>query len=186
MGFVIIWLLFGICAAIVASNRGTNGCLWFGIGVLLGPIGFALAFTTGAKCPKCASQISKEAKVCPNCGLEVEHPTGPHDVVYTKSELRAINKRPVDLPKPKSWRKNYCEACDIEFDQPVITCPYCKRNIPNHSVGSRESALPVTGVKAVPLIDSAPAEATKRCPFCAERILAAAKKCRFCGEFLRS
>ena len=129
MGFVIIWLLFGICAAIVASNRGTNGCLWFGIGVLLGPIGFALAFTTGAKCPKCASQISKEAKVCPNCGLEVEHPTGPHDVVYTKSELRAINKRPVDLPKPKSWRKNYCEACDIEFDQPVITCPYCKRTI---------------------------------------------------------
>jgi hypothetical protein len=56
--------------AIVASNRGAKGCLWFGIGALLGPIGFALAFTTGAKCSRCASRVSQDALVCPKCGQE--------------------------------------------------------------------------------------------------------------------
>jgi len=32
--------------------------------------------------------------------------------------------------------------------------------------------------------DSSPPEPTKRCPYCAERILAAARKCRYCGELL--
>jgi hypothetical protein len=69
--------LFGICAAIVASNRGANGCLWFGLGILLGPFGFALAFTTGQKCPKCDSRISEQAKVCAKCGYQLSQDGGP-------------------------------------------------------------------------------------------------------------
>jgi hypothetical protein len=78
MELVIIWCLFGIGAAVVAGNRGESGCLWFGLGVLLGPIGFALAFTLGSKCPKCASKISSSAKVCPHCGYTEEQPAAPH------------------------------------------------------------------------------------------------------------
>lgn len=138
--------------------------MWFGLGVLLGPIGFALAFTTGAKCPKCASRISEDAKVCPNCHAN-------------------INKGTLE-PKPSAWRKNYCEACDIEFDQPIRTCPYCKRNIPNNALKLHESDSRVAEMKTAPPANSKAEEATKRCPFCAEKILAAAKKCRYCGEFL--
>jgi hypothetical protein len=48
--------------------------LWFGLGVLLGPIGFALAFTTGSRCEKCGSKISSKAEICPNCGHEMRAP----------------------------------------------------------------------------------------------------------------
>lgn len=32
---VIIWLLFGIASAVVASNRGESGCVWFFAGAFL-------------------------------------------------------------------------------------------------------------------------------------------------------
>jgi len=118
--FLVIWLLFGICAAIVASNRGANGCLWFGLGVLLGPIGFALAFTTGAKCPKCASRISEDAKVCPKCGYAVHGITGTQKgMIYTDSELEAIRIRE--------------SANQLPSEQPVLEarrrCPFCAEKI---------------------------------------------------------
>lgn len=62
-----IWLLFGICSAVVASNRGGSGCVWFGLGILLGPIGFALAFTQGVSCEYCGKKISTKAALCPYC-----------------------------------------------------------------------------------------------------------------------
>ncbi len=67
MEFFAIWLVCGIAAAVVASNRGANGCLWFGLGLLFGPIGLALAFANGRRCPHCASRISTKALVCPHC-----------------------------------------------------------------------------------------------------------------------
>ena len=74
MTLLTIWLLCGIGAAIVASNRGSGGCLWFGLGVLLGPVGLALAFTQGSRCPHCASRISSEAAICPQCQRPLREP----------------------------------------------------------------------------------------------------------------
>jgi hypothetical protein len=42
---VMIVLFFGIGSSLVASSRGGSGIAWFWIGVILGPIGIALAFT---------------------------------------------------------------------------------------------------------------------------------------------
>jgi len=42
---LIIWCICAIGTAVVASSRGANGGVWFALGFLLGPLGFALAFT---------------------------------------------------------------------------------------------------------------------------------------------
>lgn len=121
MEFVLgCWLLFGICAAIVASNRGANGCLWFGLGILLGPIGFALAFTTGATCANCASRISQNAKVCPKCGHAFA--TGPKPgVVYTASELKEFQAREASAKSPA--------APPPRSDEQMKRCPFCAEKI---------------------------------------------------------
>ena len=87
MEIIIIWLLFGLVSAVVASNKGRSGCGWFLLGVLLGPFGFILALAVtqdqkaieskslakgeNKKCPFCAEIIKKEAIVCKHCGREL-------------------------------------------------------------------------------------------------------------------
>lgn len=73
---VICWLFFAVYASIIACSRGANGFLWFIIGMLLGPIGFALSFISERSkwvCQHCASKIDKKTKICPECGIGSEH-----------------------------------------------------------------------------------------------------------------
>jgi len=39
---LLIWLLFGVAAAIIGNNKGRSGCVWLLVGLLLGPIGLIL------------------------------------------------------------------------------------------------------------------------------------------------
>jgi hypothetical protein len=70
---LLIWLVCGIAAAIIASNRGANGCLWFGLGFLFGPFGLAFSFGAGSgrQCPACRKNIHAEATKCPYCQSEL-------------------------------------------------------------------------------------------------------------------
>lgn len=84
---ILIWILFGIAAAMIMSNKGRSGCGGFALGFLLGPFGLIIALvlqkdhkeleskalTSGdmRKCPQCAELIRREARKCRFCGSDV-------------------------------------------------------------------------------------------------------------------
>jgi hypothetical protein len=70
---IVVWIFCGIGAALVAQSRGANGCLWFGLGVLLGPFGLAFAFASGTdrKCPRCRERVHPKATRCPKCQADL-------------------------------------------------------------------------------------------------------------------
>jgi len=66
---ILLWVVCGIGAAVIASNRGGNGCLWFGLGILFGPFGLAFSFAAGSgrERPACRKNIHPKATKCPYC-----------------------------------------------------------------------------------------------------------------------
>jgi len=72
MELMLLWLLFGLTAGLIASNKGANFVLWFVLGLLFGPFGVLFSlFAGGKRCPHCLSKIHKDATRCPQCRAQL-------------------------------------------------------------------------------------------------------------------
>jgi len=80
---IVAWLACGVIAAIISDSKGRSGCGGLLLGLLLGPIGLAVALLLGAtpeklrdiertspdrrQCSACREIIAHDATICPHC-----------------------------------------------------------------------------------------------------------------------
>ena len=104
MEFVIIWIICGVVAAVVASSKGGSGCLYAILGFILGPFGIILAFVAGPskseqETPARSPQVQAPAQAASIGGresisIELERLAGLRDRgVLTEEEFQEQKRR---------------------------------------------------------------------------------------------
>lgn len=88
MGFLIVWLLFGVATGVIAAGKGRSGLGWFLLGCILGIFGLVIVAClpslkaqevvvaapahqfgqSNKACPECAETVLAAANVCKHCG----------------------------------------------------------------------------------------------------------------------
>ena len=84
MELIIVWLLFGFVAMMIANSKGRSGAGWFLLGCLLGPFSLVVVIfpslkidphaptdKTQVRCPGCRELILQDAAVCKHCGSQI-------------------------------------------------------------------------------------------------------------------
>lgn len=66
---IVLWVICGLIGAAIGGRKGINPAGAFLAGVFLGPFSVLMVFVSSKvkKCPKCAENVQKEAKVCKHC-----------------------------------------------------------------------------------------------------------------------
>ena len=97
--------------AIIAESKGRESVLWFIYALFLWPIALVhiLVVTPANRkaCPYCAEQVSKDAKICPNCGNNLissgnsnigRMPSTPQQEVLSSKEENQAGLRKLIIP----------------------------------------------------------------------------------------
>jgi hypothetical protein len=150
MTIIIIWILFGVSAALVASQKGRSGFLWFLLGVILGPFGLLFAILiknqvlpiaektpqlpTGEfsldhetkKCHQCAETIKLEAYKCRFCGEQFDPEAVKQEIYDCKKKLCRLAAGERQCQRCGSWEVH---RAFIEDGSQGWWCPNCEMSL---------------------------------------------------------
>src|ERR1035441_10374333 len=120
---VLLWVVCGVAAGVIASGRNASECLWFGLGVLLGPIGLALSFTAGSgrKCPQCQSSVHEDATKCPKCQSPLSAAVAGAQDPATGAPVARLE---YDYTG-KAEQKYRCPKCKVRIGKNAERCTGC-------------------------------------------------------------
>lgn len=127
VGLVIIWLLFGVACAVIATNKGRSSGGWFVLGFLLGPFALILALVVSKnqeaidnesiqsgemkQCPYCAELIKTAAIKCRYCGEDL-----PENQLQDSSYICATNNQ----RQSEQEENQLQDSSDISDEKPSI------------------------------------------------------------------
>lgn len=90
MFMVIAWLFCAVAAAIIARGKNRSAFTWFCLGILVGPLAFAVALfpeKTGAAPAQPTRPTAK--RLCPTCGYPYEG--SPGEQAWYCPQCRSVN-----------------------------------------------------------------------------------------------
>ncbi len=149
--WIVIWILFGIGAALAAASKGRNAVGWFFLGLLLGPFAILFALLTkrlqGTEtmktnprvttspglpsslsdeqkaCPSCAESIKLEAKKCRFCGEKLDEAKVEQDIQTRRDYLTRLSQGEKQCRRCGSWE---VYRAVIEDGSQGWWCPHCQ------------------------------------------------------------
>lgn len=95
MELLVLWLVMGGVGAVIANARGSNPWAGFGLGLLLGPIGWIISALTGPqkkRCQYCGERVLLSAKVCKHCGAVWRTPAEEAAVKAAAASSAAVER----------------------------------------------------------------------------------------------
>lgn len=98
----------------------------------VGPVGFALAFTTGVRCEACRKKISNQAIVCPHCRVQ-------------RGDGACLSRKCPECAETVKWDARKCRYCGAALPEPEL---------PNKApeVVSAEEPKPVSSARWIPAL----------------------------------
>src|ERR1017187_2365484 len=195
---IVDWNFYGNRADLIEPNRGANGCLWFGLGVLLGPFGLAFAFASGTdrRCPHCRERVHPEATRCPKCQADLASSSSGvrENDPKTLAPMNASTLGSGQLTTPSNPATKKCPDCAEDVRAEARKCRFCSFIFPEPLAFDPEPAQPNASSRSAPttpseqLLEAGASEPSvsrsvlRTCSFCGVQTLGDEEKCARCGQ----